>query len=122
MVFLVTTGDMKTLKIDSNGNLEGLFNQIEGNAGFLNSIEKYENIYIGHGGSSGYNIFINAFDDNGEHLSYSTVSQGQSGTGDIVVDDGDVYMAWASNCCGQGQTWDTELKKFSDMDLTKSYP
>ena len=39
------------------------------------------------------------------------MSQGQSGTGDIVVDDGDVYMAWASNCCEQ--TWDTELKKFS---------
>ena len=115
--FLIGTGDMKVHKIDASGNYIELFYQLQNNTGSWSSFEKNGDNFVGHGGASGYNIFTNIIDANGDQISYNTVSAGggYSGSGDIIIDEGDIYMAWASNCCGQGQTWDSNVKKFNGL-------
>ena len=60
----------------------------------------------------GYGLSVAEYDSQGNQAFYADVTVGQSGTGSILDVEGDLVMAWASNCCGTGQTWDTELKRF----------
>ena len=114
--FLVSLGDRRIKRIDSDGNVADLFVQLDG-SGDLTTIIPFDNYIIAHGGASGYNL--NNFIIDASLGSYNTqnlsAGSGYSSAGDIIEYNGDIYMAWASNCCGMGQTWDTELKKLNGL-------
>ena len=88
---------MRVKKFNSSGTLINSLFQISGNDGFPASIEEYNNnIYI-HAGASGYNIFNAVFDLSGNQIANNSVTDGRSGSGDIVVINGDIYMAMSKH-------------------------
>jgi hypothetical protein len=111
---LVGAGGMTVHVYSDLGNFQGTLIDLPGeNGGAWSDLEIHNGKLMGHSGlSPGYNIVNSEHSMNGELEQYHNVTEGQSGTGFIVDVDGDWYMAWASNCCGTGQTWDTDIKKF----------
>ena len=102
------------LEYDAGGDLLGTIIELPGeDVGTWTNLYIENGHFIGHGGEAGYNIFVSEHTIDGSQLTYANVTSGQSGAGELIDVNGDWHLLWASNCCGTGQTWDTELKKFN---------
>ncbi|MEC8597246.1 MAG: LamG-like jellyroll fold domain-containing protein, partial [Bacteroidota bacterium] len=110
---LVGSGGKRILEYTPNGQpVSTLVNAGGQDIGGFRDIEIVDNNLLVHAWEPGYGISVAKYDDEGHSLFYADVTYGQSGAGSILDLEGDLVMAWASNCCGTGQTWDTELKRF----------
>ena len=111
---LVGSGGKRILEYTQNGQpVSTLVNAGGQDIGGFRDIEIIDNNLLVHAWEPDYGISVAKYDDEGHSLFYADVTHGQSGAGSILDVEGDLVMAWASNCCGTGQTWDTELKRFN---------
>ena len=117
---LIGTGGKRVLEYDLQGDLVGTLIDMGGvDTGPFNQVSfSSDGNLLAHGAEPGYNIFNAIFDPAGTQLFYANVTNGQSGTGALIESGEDLVMAWASNCCGTGQTWDTELKRFNGQSAS----
>ena len=110
----VGTGGLRVLGYSGEGDFLGTHIDMPGeDVGTWTNLYIENGHFIGHGGEAGYNIFVSEHTIEGSQLTYANVTSGQSGAGELIDVNGDWHLLWASNCCGTGQTWDTELKKFN---------
>ena len=115
---LVAIMNNRILEYNLSGEYQSTLIDLDEYGQGIHSLILHGDSIIVHATNPGYDIFLAKYDLTGNELYYFDVTQGQSGSGELILDDGDLTLAWASNCCGTGQTWDTELKKFIGQTST----
>ena len=69
---LIAIGDMRIKQFDYNGNLIGLFTQLDGD-GDINSLISMDEQIIGHGSASGYRIYTHIIEPSGSSTKKSSL-------------------------------------------------